>query len=42
MFIRVEIKFIAPNNEDIPARCNEKIVKSTAAPECDWILANGG
>ena len=31
-FIRVLIKFIAPNKEEIPAKCKEKIVKSTADP----------
>lgn len=28
----VVIKFTAPRMEDIPARCNEKIAKSTEAP----------
>ena len=36
------MKFIAPNKDDTPAKCNEKIDRSTAGPECDWILANGG
>jgi len=36
------MKFIAPRSDDIPAKCNEKIAKSTEGPECDWILANGG
>ena len=36
------MKFIAPNNEDTPAKCNEKIAKSTDPPECDCILDNGG
>ena len=36
------MKLIAPNKEDTPAKCKEKIDKSTAGPECDWILANGG
>ena len=36
------MKFIAPNKEETPAKCNEKILKSTAAPECDCTLANGG
>jgi hypothetical protein len=30
----VEIKLIAPKIEDTPARCREKIVKSTAGPLC--------
>ena len=38
----VVMKFIAPNNDEIPARCRLKIAKSTEAPECDWIPANGG
>jgi hypothetical protein len=29
------MKLIAPNNEDIPARCKLKIAKSTDPPECD-------
>ena len=29
----VLIKLTAPNREEIPARCNEKIAKSTDAPE---------
>lgn len=33
MFRTVEIKFKAPNNEDTPARCNEKMTKSTEPPE---------
>ena len=28
----VVIKFTAPNNEEIPAKCRLKIVKSTEAP----------
>jgi hypothetical protein len=38
----VEIKLIAPNNEEIPAKCKLKIAKSTAAPECATIPDNGG
>jgi hypothetical protein len=33
MFIIVVIKFAAPKIELIPAKCNEKIAKSTAPPE---------
>jgi hypothetical protein len=33
IFIIVTIKFIAPNNEDIPAICKLKILKSTAVPK---------
>ena len=36
------MKLIAPNKLETPAKCNEKIVKSTDAPEWDWILAKGG
>jgi hypothetical protein len=42
MLSAVDIKLIAPNREDIPARCKLKIAKSTEPPECDCILANGG
>jgi len=38
----MQLELIAPNNEDIPARCKLKIAKSTDPPECDWILDNGG
>jgi len=27
------MKFIAPNNDEIPAKCKLKIAKSTEAPE---------
>jgi hypothetical protein len=33
MFKIVVIKLIAPKIEDAPARCNEKIAKSTDGPE---------
>jgi hypothetical protein len=32
ILITVVIKFTAPKIEEIPARCNEKIAKSTEAP----------
>ena len=38
----VVMKLIAPNKEEIPAKCKLKIAKSTEAPECDWIPAKGG
>ena len=38
----VLIKFIAPNIEEIPAKCKLKIAKSTEPPECDWTPDNGG
>jgi hypothetical protein len=28
------MKFIAPNNDETPAKCKLKIAKSTEAPEC--------
>jgi hypothetical protein len=42
IFKTVVMKFIAPNRLDTPARCREKILKSTDPPECDCIPANGG
>jgi len=38
----VVIKFIAPNSEDIPAKCKLKIAKSTEPPECETTPLNGG
>jgi len=38
----VTIKLIAPNIEEIPAKCNEKIAQSTEPPEWAFIPANGG
>lgn len=35
IFKIVVMKFIAPNNEEIPAKCRLKIARSTDAPECD-------
>jgi hypothetical protein len=32
IFIIVTIKLIAPNNDDIPDKCNENITKSTLGP----------
>ena len=32
MLMQVVIKLIAPKIDDAPARCNEKIVKSTLGP----------
>ena len=32
MLITVVIKLIAPKMDEIPAKCNEKILKSTEAP----------
>jgi len=36
------MKFTAPKIEEIPAKCKEKIAKSTEAPACDTFAANGG
>jgi len=36
------MKLIAPSKDETPARCRLKIAKSTAPPECDCILDNGG
>lgn len=38
----VVMKLIAPRIEDTPARCNEKIVRSTDAPACAKLPASGG
>ena len=42
IFNVVLMKFIAPNNEDTPAKCKLNIAKSTDPPECDCIPAKGG
>ena len=42
IFITVVMKFIAPNNEEVPAKCNEKIAKSTLPPEWACAPAKGG
>jgi hypothetical protein len=42
MLIIVQIKFIAPNKDAIPAKCKLKIAKSTEPPECDIIPDKGG
>jgi hypothetical protein len=36
------IKLIEPRMEEIPAKCREKIAKSTAPPLWDTLLAKGG
>lgn len=38
----VVMKFIAPNNEETPARCKLKIARSTDPPEWNSIDASGG
>jgi hypothetical protein len=42
IFIVVTIKLIAPNKEEIPARCKLKIDKSTAAPKWYGVSDKGG
>lgn len=36
------MKFTAPKIDEIPAKCNEKIAKSTEAPPCAISDDNGG
>jgi hypothetical protein len=38
----VVMKFKAPKIELAPAKCKEKIAKSTLIPECPNFLDNGG
>ena len=42
ILITVVIKFTAPKIEDAPAKCREKIAKSTDGPACAIFLAKGG
>jgi hypothetical protein len=42
MFITVVIKLIEPRIDDAPAKCSEKIAKSTDGPACARFLASGG
>lgn len=42
ILIDVEIKFTAPRIDDTPAKCREKIARSTEAPACAIPLARGG
>lgn len=42
MLIHVVIKLIAPRMEEAPARCREKIAKSTDGPECTRFPDSGG
>lgn len=42
MLIMVVIKLMAPRIDDTPAKCREKIVKSTEAPACARFPARGG
>jgi hypothetical protein len=38
----VQMKFMAPINDDAPAICRLRIAKSTAAPGCPTMLDSGG
>lgn len=42
MLIMVVIKLMAPRIEETPARCREKMVRSTDAPACAKFPARGG
>lgn len=42
IFRIVQIKLIAPRIDEIPAKCNEKIVKSTEILLCAILLDKGG
>lgn len=42
MLMIVVMKLIAPRIEETPAKCSEKIVRSTDAPACARLPANGG
>jgi chorismate mutase len=42
ILITVVIKLTAPRIEEAPAKCREKIAKSTEGPACAIFLAKGG
>jgi len=42
MLIIVEIKLMEPKMDLAPAKCKEKMAKSTASPLCPKVLARGG
>lgn len=42
IFIMVEMKFTAPRIDEIPAKCREKIAKSTHLPLWEMFLDRGG
>ena len=42
ILITVEMKFTAPRIEEIPAKCNLKIAKSTDVPLCAILEERGG
>lgn len=42
MLITVVIKLMAPRIDEAPAKCSEKIARSTEGPACAIFLARGG
>jgi len=42
MFRHVVMKLIAPRIEEAPAKCREKMVRSTLGPACAMFDARGG
>lgn len=42
IFTTVEMKLTAPRIDEAPARCKEKIARSTDGPACAMFLAKGG
>lgn len=42
MLMHVVIKLIAPRMDEAPARCKEKIARSTEGPECTRFPESGG
>ena len=42
MLATVEIKLMAPKIEEAPAKCKEKIARSTEGPECARLDDRGG
>lgn len=42
MLIHVVMKLIAPRMDETPAKCSEKITRSTEAPACARFAARGG
>lgn len=42
ILITVVIKLMAPRIEEAPAKCSEKIARSTEGPACARFLARGG
>jgi hypothetical protein len=42
IFFTVVMKLIDPRIDEIPAKCREKIARSTLGPACDMLAASGG